>query len=226
MDVDSDGSDGDRMPAARRGTWPTAPTTSPSPPTAGRKTTKQPNPLLPRWEKKLKEAQAAKNPSRSTIDQLKREIEDMKYRSFLLAKADPYMVVPLSFLGYHRKNGWGPQVGDYAVVIYENKVYPVIIGDAGPSYKMGEASLRLAKALNEKASIYSRPVSDLKVTYLVFPQSRDPFGPPDLEKWRAKCAEYVEKIGGLGEGYDLHVWSDWFVENGIAADGSAETPES
>ncbi|MEM0897170.1 MAG: glycoside hydrolase family 75 protein [Verrucomicrobiota bacterium] len=220
MDVDADGSDGDRQPVldeAMANSTYYQPFTS----YGWKKTTKNPNPLLPRWEKKLADAKAAKEPSRSNIDQLQREIDDMKYRSFLLGKADPFMVIPLSYLGYHNKSGWGPQIGDYAVVIHGDQVFPVIIGDAGPSFKMGEGSLRLAREINPKSSPYSRPVSDLTVTYLVFPQSRDTFGQPDLEKWHAKCAEFLEKIGGLGDAHSLHEWSDFFAED----EGEEVNPE-
>ncbi|MEZ5302404.1 MAG: glycoside hydrolase family 75 protein [Verrucomicrobiales bacterium] len=96
-------------------------------------------------------------------------------------------------------------------MIYEDKVYPAIIGDAGPREKMGEASLRIAKEINDKANPYRRPVSDLKVTYLIFPQSADkPFRQPVLADWRERCAEFLNKIGGIGEGYTLHEWADRF----------------
>jgi hypothetical protein len=69
----------------------------------------------------------------------------------------------------------------------------------------------MAKQLNPRASPYSRPVSDLKVTYLVFPNSRDAErGAPDYEKWRKRCGELLKEIGGLGVGYDLHEWENTF----------------
>ena len=104
---------------------------------------------------------------------------------------------------------FAPNAGDYAVVVWGKKIYPAIVGDGGPTFKVGEGSLRMARELNPKASPYSRPVSDLKVTYVVFPGSRDKErGPPDYEKWRQRCHELLGEIGGVGEGYELHQWQD------------------
>ena len=226
MDVVADGSDGDR--------WPKLddyismsdhyqPTTS----YGWRKTGKTPNPLLARWQGKLREYEkefaitglsAERNRFlRGRIDYYKPRIEEMKARSFLIAEADPFIVVPTSFLGRKDAAPFVPSMGDYAVVIYEDSVYPAIVGDAGPSYKMGEGSLRVAKQLNKKATVYSRPVSDLKVTYLVFPGSADkPNSAPDLVKWRARCDELLGGLGGLGEGYSLYQWEDLIAKRKAA----------
>jgi hypothetical protein len=67
----------------------------------------------------------------------------------------------------------------------------------------------MAREFNPNASPYSRPVSDLKITYLVFPGSRDEKkGPPDYKVWKEKCEELLTEIGGLGENYALHEWKD------------------
>ena len=90
---------------------------------------------------------------------------------------------------------FAPKVGDYAVVINEDKIYPCIVGDGGPTFKVGEASLRMARELNKSASPYSSPVSDLTVSYVVFPGSREKkAGPPDYEVWRQKCQELLLEI--------------------------------
>src|SRR5207247_278133 len=53
----------------------------------------------------------------------------------------------------------------------------------------------------------NRPVSDLKVTYLIFPETADkPFGPPDLEKLQARCETLVKEIGGAS--VPLHHWEN------------------
>ena len=92
-------------------------------------------------------------------------------------------------------------------MIFGGKVYPCIVGDGGPIFKVGEASLRMAKELNPKSSSYSRPVSDLAVSYVVFPGSREEKSePPDYAKWRQKCSELLGEMGGLGAGYELHEW--------------------
>mgnify|MGYP003694724771 CR=1 FL=1 len=89
------------------------------------------------------------------------------------------------------------KLGDYALVIFGNSIYPALVGDVGPNDKVGEASLRIAKEINTLSTPYNRPVSDLKVTYLIFPDTADkPFGPPDLEKLQARCETLVKEIGG------------------------------
>ena len=129
-----------------------------------------------------------------------------------MAEYDPFIVIPVHLLTATNDN-YAPRVGDYAVVIYDQKLYPCIVGDGGPTFKAGEASLRMAKQLNARATPYNRPVSDLKVTYLVFPNSRDTErGPPDYEKWRKRCGELLIEIGGLGEGHALHVWENTFPQ--------------
>ena len=58
-------------------------------------------------------------------------------------------------------------------------------------------------------SPYSRPVSDLKVSYLIFPGSAEPeAGPPDYEKLTDRCRELLNEIGGMGKGFKLHQWED------------------
>ncbi len=204
MDVVSDGSDGDRSPEYDEYIAQSQhyqPFTSYGWP----KRTTQPNPLLSRWQEKL-----ANSENVSQQATLRREISDLKSRSFLIARKDPFVVIPTSFLRYQDRTPFGATIGDYVVVIYQDKVYPAILGDAGPTYKMGEASLRIAQTINPKASPYNRPVSSLGVTYVVFPQSRDKKAPPNLELWHRKCSEFLGKIGGIGEGYELHQWEDLF----------------
>ncbi|MEM7698871.1 MAG: glycoside hydrolase family 75 protein [Verrucomicrobiota bacterium] len=218
MDVVSDGSDGDRWPVIDDYITMSdyyQPFTS----YGWAKRTSNPNPLLARWKTQLKEYEdefaivglsiERNRYLRSRIETLTAEIEDMEARSYLIAEADPFIVLPLSFIGRRDENSHGPAIGDYAVVIYKDKVYPAIAGDAGPSWKFGEASLRIAKQLNENASPYNRPVSDLDITYLIFPSSgEERKGPPDLELWYQRCSELLEGLGGLGDGYQLHQWED------------------
>ncbi|MCB1210132.1 MAG: hypothetical protein KDK97_12425 [Verrucomicrobiales bacterium] len=220
MDVVCDGSDGDRQPALGDYIYLSdyyQPFTS----YAWSKTSPTPNPLLPRWESRLAKAKAdfavkglsaeRNRELKASIDLLGREISDMKSRSSLIAEKDPFIVISLIFRGYAGKDPFAPTAGDYAVVIHEGKIYPAICGDYGPSFKMGEASLMMAKTINPKATPYSRPVSDLKVTYLVFPGTAEkPFSAPDMQKWHDKCLAYINEIGGLGAGVALHEWQDPF----------------
>ena len=92
------------------------------------------------------------------------------------------------------------------MVFHKGKIYPCIVGDAGPSFKVGEASLRMAKQLNPRAGPYSRPVSDLTVTYLVFPGTAGKFKAPDYLTWHQKCASLLEEMGGVGAQSNLHRW--------------------
>ena len=218
MDVVSDGSDGDRMPEFDE---EIANSDNYQPFTSyyWRKVTKNPNPMLPKWEKRLADAEAAAKKSGLSTARLraakdlvatrKNEVTRMKNYSWLIARADPFIVIPLSLHAYGSSYDFGPRIGDYAVVIHGKKLLPAIVGDAGPSWLTGEASLRIAKELNPNATPYNRPESDLEVTYLIFPKSREwPGSQPDYKKWREKCAEYLGRIGGVGDAYELHEWED------------------
>lgn len=216
MDVVSDGSDGDRLPVMPDEIVNSAnyqPFTSYGWP----KKTEVPNPMVAGWERRIagaeKEIEDKATPAdrktwlRERIAYLKRGIADLKGRSFLIAEYDPFIVIPVDILGSN--DSFAPKVGDFAVVVHGKALYPAIVGDGGPTFKVGEASLRMAREVNPKASSHSRPVSDLKVSYLVFPGSRDAEkGPPDYEKWRQRCHELLTEIGGVGEGCQLHLWQD------------------
>ena len=217
MDVVSDGSDGDRlatMPDSIVSSSYYQPFTSYGWP----KTTQTTNPMVAGWEKRMEAGNMELNDSRTSAERkkwlrdriamLKRGIQDLKARSYLIAEYDPFIVIPVNLLTA-RGDLFAPKIGDYAAVIYGKKVYPCIVGDGGPAFKVGEASLRMAKELNPKATPYNRPVSDLKVSYIVFPGSREEKNSaPDYDRWRQKCHELLAEIGGLGSGYELHQWID------------------
>jgi Fungal chitosanase of glycosyl hydrolase group 75 len=216
MDVVSDGSDGDRL-AVMPQEIVDSPNYQPFTSYGWPKKTPTPNPMIAGVEKRCHAAEREMNASATTaarkatlrerIKSLKRNAEDLKSRSFLIADYDPFIVIPINVLGSHDE--FAPNIGDYAVVIFGDKVYPTIVGDGGPAFKVGEASLRLAKELNVKASSYRRPVSDLQVSYIVFPGSRDSErGPPNYDRWRQRCFELLNEAGGLGAGYSLHLWSN------------------
>ncbi len=219
MDVVTDGSDGDRMPAMSEDVY----NSDFYQPFSGYDWAKRgqtPNPLLPRWQSRLDSVkkQISGTSNKQKLASLKGEqgdiettIRALKTRSSLIAEKDPFIVVSLLFKDYVKTNAFAPAMGDYAAVLYEDKIYPAICGDHGPTMKMGEASLLMAKTINAKATSYSRPVSDLKVTYLIFPGTAEkPFGPPNLERWHEKVSEYLKECGGLGSGYTLHKWENPF----------------
>src|SRR4029453_2208491 len=148
-------------------------------------------------------APARKRDLRNAITELRAEIGTLKKFSFLIGATDPFIVVPGTFT-----RGPDPvKVGDYALVVFSDAIYPVIVGDVGPNDKVGEASLRIAKELNALATAYNRPVSDLKVTYIIFPGTAEkPFGPPDFEKLHACSEMLVKEIGGAS--VSLHKWEN------------------
>ncbi|MEA3187599.1 MAG: hypothetical protein QOD99_1429 [Chthoniobacter sp.] len=224
MDIDTDGSDGDRVvpidtdsPTFQSMTsykWP--------------KKTTVANPLLAAREAKLKEAEAlaGRSPGREQRDQigaLRYEVSQLATNSFLVANADPYIVLPGWMLGQSGQP-FSPRVGDYAVVIFNSTLYPAIIGDVGPRDKIGEASLRVGREINAKATADNRPVSALKITYLVFPETADkPFTAPDLEKWRAHCEQLLSELGGhAGE---LHTWPDVTTPASTPTPSPSPSPE-
>lgn len=217
MDVVADGSDGDRMANFDDYVFASSffqGTTSYS----WKKRTDQPNPLISKYEARLEEtskklaaatATAQKKSLQGDIDFYKRTINSLKTTSFLIASEDPFMVLPLSMRGYTGVEEFAPQLGDYAVVVSGNRLLPAIIGDYGPREKMGEASLRIAKEINPKATPYVRPESDLEISYFIFSGTAEkPFGPPDYQRWHDRCAEFLAEIGGVGDGYALHTWED------------------
>jgi hypothetical protein len=220
MDVVSDGSDGDRlavMPDEIVNSTHYQPFTS----YGWKKRSPVPNPMVAGWEKRLVGARreladpATKPDRRKWLDEriefLKRGIADLKARSFLIAEYDPFIVIPVNLLT--ASDPHAPNVGDYAVVIHDGRAYPTIVGDGGPTFKVGEASLRLAREIDPGANPYRRPVSDLKVTYLVFPGSRDEErGPPDLDRWRQRCHELLAEVGGLGADATLHAWENLLLQ--------------
>ena len=199
MDVDADGSDSDRLPAGTGASANFKPATS----YRWEKKTDAPNPYLAGTEQRLKRAEdeyalASTAPPRrrelrNAIAEIRAEVGTLKKFSFLIGATDPFIVVPGTFT--RSPNPVKP--GDYAVVVFADAIYPVIVGDVGPNDKVGEASLRIAKEVNALSTAYNRPVSDLKVTYLIFPGTAEkPFGPPDLEKIHARCETLVKEIGG------------------------------
>jgi Fungal chitosanase of glycosyl hydrolase group 75 len=212
MDVNADGSDADRTNDVDGSSTNFQPYTSYRWP----KRTDKPSQFIPEREQRLKQAQAEfdqkntaperKKALKEQIEQLTREISDLKRYSFLISKADPFVVLP-GFMLRQSNHPFLPKFGDYVVVIHDGKLYPAIVGDAGPSYKVGEASLRLATQIDPKANAYNRPFSDLNITYLVFPGSAESQpGPPDLPKMHDRCAELLSEIGGYtGE---LWQWQD------------------
>lgn len=209
MDVNVDGSDGDRNIEVDGSGQFFQPQTSYRWP----KATDRPNPFIRKFQEKIDKANAElakpdlsaarRGELQAEVSKNKRVISDLKSASFLVSKTDPTVVLPGFMIG-----GDGPKIGDYVVVVHEDKMYPAILGDAGPSYKVGEASLRLCNEINHTGTPMARPVNDLAVTYLVFPGSADPKrSAPDLERWHARCTELLAEIG-VTNNAALHRWEN------------------
>jgi hypothetical protein len=211
MDVNTDGSDGDRN-------FPVSPNTQfyqPQTSYRWKRLTDRPNPFqapLTRKLATLKDELAARGLTVDRKEELRAAISDtdsslyeVRHYSFLIAGADPFIVLPLSML--HGTGEYAPQIGDYAIVVYRGVCYRAVVGDAGPSYKFGEASLRICKQLDSTSTANSRPVDQLKVTYLVFPGSKDASpAPPDLDRWHDRCATLLNRLGLRPS--SLHSWAN------------------
>ena len=205
MDVDADGSDGDRVPAGNG----VSPTFKPFTSFRWAKKSNRPNPYLPGIEERLRRVELEqktvtperKRELKNAVTELRDEINTMKKYSYLVGTYDPFIVVPGSFT----KGSDGVRVGDYSLVIVGNTIYPAIVGDVGPNDRVGEASLRIAKEVNALSNPNNRPLSELKATYIVFNGTADPtWGPPDLEKLQVRCETMVKEIGGAS--VPLHHW--------------------
>jgi hypothetical protein len=203
MDVDTDGSDGDRVPTIEGTSATFQPFTSYRWP----KRTKLPNPFLEPWKKKLKDAETALAAAKSspqkakdlgeTVQTLRQEVSDLGKASFLVGTNDPYVVLPLPLVSSRNPLKPLAAVGDFCVVIHGKRMFPAIVGDAGPSIKTGEASLRLCKEINQASASNARAENDLKVTYLVFPgTATSPKAPPHPGEWWTNCHILLNELGG------------------------------
>jgi Fungal chitosanase of glycosyl hydrolase group 75 len=227
MDVDADGSDADRMPIGNGAPTNFKPFTS----YRWLKKTAAPNPYLPPTEERLKRAEDEfalrtitpdrKRDLRNAITQLRAEVTTLQKYSFLIGATDPYIVIPGAFTHGHD----AAKTGDYALVVFGGAIYPAIVGDIGPNDKVGEASFRVAKEINPQSTPYNRPVSDLKVTYLIFPGTAETsFGPPDLDKIQARCQTLVDEIGGAAA--PLHHWENIIPPPPTPSPPASATPTS
>ena len=231
MDVVTDGSDPGRSPnigdynLARSSNW-YLPETSYS---WARKSSDPKNPFLDYYPSAIKELQAfratvvAKQKSdsgvvwREILSTVDSQISRLKSRGmgsstrnglnvrrYLEATKDPFVVLPVPWV--NKSAAWSPHIGDYAAVIYKDKIYPAILGDAGPSDKVGEASLRIARGLNPSANGQNRAISDVTVSYIFFPRTASPRGAPNYTLWRTKVLELLKDIGGVYYPERVHKW--------------------
>ncbi len=207
MDVDTDGSDPER--------WNDIDASDPTfQPLTNYKWLKRVptmvSPLVKVYQDRIDKLEAetrapnARKGAAASLQALREDLYGVEHYSSLIARNDPYVVLP-SFMVRGGAGTPGPQIGDYVVVVAGNQLYPAIFGDKGPNHLLGEASIRLAQAVDPRASATRSPVDDLKITYLVFPGTAEqPFGPPDLGHIRQRCQELLNEIGGNRAA--LHDW--------------------
>lgn len=209
MNVNTDGSDGDRnIPLEKLSTY-----YQPQTNYRWKKNSDHPNPNLAeiekqrlRWKKNLQDTQLTPD-QKSNLEQklanADASVTELKRWSFLIGSADPFIVLPRFMID---KKSDTAQIGDYAIVLYNNKLYPAIVGDIGPSSKIGEASLRLCRAIDPASGAAHRPVEQPLITYFVFPGSADQTSSaPDYNHWSQRCQELWKKLGGS----DKMTWHSW-----------------
>jgi Fungal chitosanase of glycosyl hydrolase group 75 len=230
MDVNGDGSDADRSSDVDGTAANFQPYTSYRWP----KKTTNASQFIPEREERVKQLQdeydakttapERKRVLKDQIEEIQREVNDLKKYSFLISRADPYIVLP-SFMLRQPTHPFEPKLGDLAVVIFQGKLYPALVGDAGPSYKIGEASLRICKQLDQRSNAYNRPSSDLNITYVVFPGSaEEPPGPPNLQRLRDRCSALLNEIGGYSG--EVFLWDDVLAKPSPSASASASASPS
>jgi hypothetical protein len=209
MNVNTDGSDGDRNIAVDSDSSTYQPQTNYRWPKSGM----HPNPCLRGTEARLALLEAELSTGTLTPEKrssLAKEIEgfrataaELKRWDFLVGTADPFIVLPSFMVG---KSPGQPGIGDFAVIVCRGRIYPAILGDMGPGSKIGEASLRLCRAIDEHSGADRRPVSRPEVAYFIFPGTAEkPFAVPDYARWGAKCRELWKELGGI-DGAD---WQEW-----------------
>lgn len=211
MNVNADGSDGDRdVPLEKL-----SPCYQPQTNYRWPKASSRPNPNIPGieaqitlWKNELLHPELTpdqKNKLQQQIAQATVTLTELKRWSFLIGSADPFVVLPKFMFD---KKEQDLEIGDYAVVLYQGVLYPAIVGDIGPSSKIGEASLRLCRAIDPRSGADHRPVSSPHVSYFFFPKSAEkPFKAPDYAHWSEHCHELWKKLGG-SEKFPWHEWDE------------------
>ena len=210
MNVNTDGSDGDRnFDLGKPGLF-FQPQTNYRWPKASR----HPNPYLHTIEQQIEtmEGESGDDDSQSktepihlkaSLSDAKATRDELKRWSFLVGVADPFIVLP-SFM--FKQGAEHLSIGDYAIVIAKGKLYPAILGDKGPNFKIGEASLRICREIDPKSNADMRPVDRPKISYIIFPGTADkPFKVPNYNTWSERCRSLWKEMGGSDEA----PWHEW-----------------
>ena len=209
MNVNTDGSDGDRNLTVDKLSETYQPQTNYRWPKSGTR----PNPCLREFESRLALVSAELGNGTLTAqdrgrlgkehEYTKATIDELRRWSFLVGAADPFIVLPSFMVG---KAPGQPCIGDYAVVMAHGILYPAIVGDLGPASKIGEASLRVCREIDSRSGADRRPSSRPEIVYLVFPGSAEkPFVAPDYRHWSERCHSLWKEFGGS----DNATWHEW-----------------
>lgn len=133
-------------------------------------------------------------------------------RTSVNAEEVPYFVLPQfdKFAKEDFISDLGLKLGDYGVVIFEDKITGAFVADEGPFFKIGEASIRTHERLqpatpspwktSEKKKVRNASV-DRDVLYFVFPRTVDMEGltPANAEvKVTARAMEFFERFRATG----------------------------
>ena len=209
MNVNTDGSDGDRNLPLDRLSLTYQPQTN----YRWAKKSDRPNPCLRDEVSQLALTEAElgsgtmsaleKSSLETRSTAAKATIAELKRWSFLSGTADPFIVLPSFMVG---KSPGQPSIGDFAIVIAKGILYPAILGDLGPNSKIGEASLRICREIFPDSGADRRPVSRPEVVYLVFPGTAEkPFAAPDYAHWSERCHALWKEFGGS----ETATWHEW-----------------
>lgn len=211
MNVNADGSDGDRnIPLEKLSSCYQAQTNY-----RWTKRTERPNPNLQETQEQLAQLKLTTSTNTTLTLEQKSKLEEqtkvkeqtineLQHWSFLIGSADPFIVLPKFMLD--STNGESATIGDYAVVLYQNKLYPAIVGDIGPSSKIGEASLRLCRAIDPRSGADHRPISSPHASYFIFQKSADfPMSAPNYAHWSDRCHQLWSSLGGSS----TVPWQEW-----------------
>ena len=211
MDVDADGSDADRLPEIDGDSANFKPFTS----YRWKKRTPRPSPFLAPSEEKLAryEAEFAQKgltmernrDLRIGIQRVKAEVDSLK-RLQLSHRGDRSLHRASRDLRSSKGRRESRGLRDRGV--WQQNCIPRSWATSGQATRWAKRLFGSRKRSIRLATPNNRPVSDLKVTYLIFPGTAEtPFQPPDLEKIRARCEKLVQELGA-STSVPLYRWAN------------------
>ncbi len=105
-----------------------------------------------------------------------------KNQDFVDSDKIPFIVIPKGFGSHFKINNKAVDfIGDFGIVIYKDKLIPVIVADGGPDFRIGEGSAALFRAVGEErcgifdgeqCAKFKNFGIDKNVLFFVFPNSK------------------------------------------------------